>query len=101
VPVPHFGLALTVDQFHSLSERMKAASVRPCQEQAMPLADTLTAFKYCCTVQVSFELEPHVRFEGQPGEQWTMFVKDPSGNCLEFKAMTNPKNLFAKYVVDS
>ncbi len=43
--------------------------------------------------------QPHIRFEGKPGEQWTMFFKDPSGNALEFKAMTNPKNLFAKYVV--
>lgn len=73
VPVPHFGLALTIEQFHALSARMKEA-------------------------KVSFELEPHVRFVGQPGEQWTMFVKDPSGNCLE--AMTNPENLFAKYVVE-
>lgn len=38
--------------------------------------------------------------QGQPGEQWTMFFKDPSGNNLEFKAMTNPANLFAKYNVD-
>lgn len=38
--------------------------------------------------------------QGQPGEQWTMFFKDPSGNNLEFKAMTNPSNLFAKYNVD-
>ena len=38
-------------------------------------------------------------FVGQPGEQWTMFFKDPSGNALEFKAMTNPENLFAKYFV--
>lgn len=37
---------------------------------------------------------------GQPGEQWTMFFHDPSGNALEFKAMTNPENLFAKYRVD-
>ena len=37
---------------------------------------------------------------GQPGEQWTMFFLDPSGNALEFKAMTNPDNLFAKYRVD-
>ena len=36
---------------------------------------------------------------GQPGEQWTMFFKDPSGNALEFKAMTTPQNLFAKYYV--
>lgn len=38
--------------------------------------------------------------QGQPGEQWTMFFKDPSGNNLEFKAMTTPSNLFAKYNVD-
>jgi extradiol dioxygenase family protein len=37
---------------------------------------------------------------GQPGEQWTMFFKDPSGNSLEFKAMTHPQNLFAKYYVE-
>lgn len=37
---------------------------------------------------------------GKPGEQWTMFFKDPSGNSLEFKAMTNPANLFAKYYVE-
>ena len=49
---------------------------------------------------VSFIIEPHLRFEHQPGEQWTMFFKDPSGNNLEFKAMTNPANLFAKYKVD-
>lgn len=75
VPVPHFGLALTIDQFHSLAERAQGAGVK-------------------------FEIEPHVRFTGQPGEQWTMFCKDPSGNCLEFKAMTTPANLFAKYRVD-
>ena len=73
VPVPHYGLALSVDQFHDLADRVSDA--------------------------VSFEIEPHVRFEGQPGEQWTMFFKDPSGNCLEFKAMTAPENLFAKYAV--
>lgn len=38
--------------------------------------------------------------QGQPGEQWTMFFKDPSGNNLEFKAMVHPENLFAKYNVD-
>ena len=41
----------------------------------------------------------HGRFEGAPGEQWTMFFKDPSGNNWEFKAMTSPENLFAKYNV--
>jgi extradiol dioxygenase family protein len=41
----------------------------------------------------------HYRFQGQPGEQYTMFFKDPFNNNLEFKAMTNPDNLFAKYLV--
>jgi len=75
VPVPHFGVCLTVPQFHTLAERLKQQ-------------------------QVQFIIAPHIRFEGQPGEQWTMFFKDPSGNNLEFKAMTNPNNLFAKYYVE-
>ena len=40
-------------------------------------------------------IEPTIRFKGQPGEQATMFLRDPSGNALEFKALTNPHNLFA------
>jgi uncharacterized protein len=75
VPVPHFGVALTIDQFHQFAERLKLKGV-------------------------IFEIEPHLRFVGQPGEQWTMFFRDPSGNALEFKAMTRPENLFAKYVVE-
>ncbi|ACI64466.1 glyoxylase domain-containing protein, partial [Thalassiosira pseudonana CCMP1335] len=76
VPVPHAGLALTVGEFHALAERVKKAGVH-------------------------FIIEPHLRFKGMPGEQWTMFFKDPSGNNLEFKAMTKVENLFAKYnVVD-
>lgn len=76
VPVPHAGLALPVDQFHELAERVRKAGV-------------------------TFIIEPHLRFKGQPGEQWTMFFKDPSGNNLEFKAMARQENLFAKYnVVD-
>lgn len=74
VPVPHFGLALSVEQFHILADRVKQAGV-------------------------NFVIKPHLRFAGQPGEQWTMFFKDPSGNALEFKAMTKPENLFAKYYV--
>lgn len=73
VPVPHFGVALSVDEFQALSKRVV--------EQG-----------------VEFVVEPHLRFVGRKGEQWTMFFKDPSGNNLEFKAMTNPENLFAKYV---
>jgi extradiol dioxygenase family protein len=44
--------------------------------------------------------QPQERFKGQPGEQWTMFLKDPSNNALEFKAMANPEFLFARYSVD-
>lgn len=74
VPVPHFGVALPVPHFHALAERLEAAGVH-------------------------FELEPHLRFRGAPGEQWCMFFRDPSGNALEFKAMTTPENLFAQYTV--
>lgn len=74
--MPHAGLALTVEQFHELAERVRKAGVK-------------------------FIIEPHLRFKDAPGEQWTMFFKDPSGNNLEFKAMTRMENLFAKYnVVD-
>ena len=74
VPVPHFGCALSVDRFHELAARLTEKSVQ-------------------------FIIKPHIRFTGQPGEQWTMFFKDPSGNSLEFKAMVHPENLFAKYTV--
>jgi extradiol dioxygenase family protein len=72
--VPHFGAALSVDAFHALAARLKGAGVK-------------------------FEIEPTLRFSGAPGEQWTMFFLDPSNNAIEFKAMTNPNNLFARYVV--
>ena len=76
VPVPHTGLALTEEEFHALAKRVRDAGI-------------------------DFIIEPHLRFKGMPGEQWTMFFKDPSGNNLEFKAMTKMENLFAKYnVVD-
>lgn len=74
VPVPHFGLALSVPQFKELVVRLRNNGI-------------------------IFIVEPHKRFVGQPGEQWTMFFKDPSGNNLEFKAMTTPENLFTKYNV--
>ena len=45
---------------------------------------------------VQFVIEPHIRFQGEPGEQATMFFKDPSGNALEFKAFADPARLFAK-----
>lgn len=75
VPVPHFGLQCpTYELWQNVIDRVKAAGV-------------------------SFIVEPTLRFEGQPGEQWTCFFKDPSGNNLEFKHMSKPENLFAKYNV--
>ena len=71
VPVPHFGIVLGVGEWKSLAERLVEAGTE-------------------------FVIAPTVRFEGQPGEQATMFLLDPAGNALEFKAMANPKNLFAK-----
>jgi extradiol dioxygenase family protein len=50
---------------------------------------------------INFIIPPHTRFEGMPGEQKTMFLKDPSGNNLEFKSMKTPENLFARYDVES
>ena len=71
VPVPHFGIVLPMDEWNALAERLADAG---CE----------------------FVIEPNVRFEGQPGEQATMFFLDPAGNALEFKAMADPANLFAK-----
>jgi extradiol dioxygenase family protein len=70
VPVPHFGLILTVPEFHRLAERLRAADV-------------------------DFVIEPYVRFEGETGEQWTMFLLDPAGNALEFKAFADDSQVFA------
>ena len=68
VPVPHFGVILSFDQFDDLLDQLKK------KKQA-------------------FIIEPKIRFEGQPGEQRTMFLKDPSGNALEFKAFKNLDSL--------
>lgn len=70
VPVPHFGVVLTMEQWRSLAQRVAAAGV-------------------------AFGIEPHLRFVGQPGEQATMFFYDPSGNALEFKAFAHDDMLFA------
>lgn len=71
VPVRHFGLVLPMDDWRALADRLRNAGVR-------------------------FVIEPHVRFVGQPGEQATMFLLDPCGNALEFKAFADPSRLFAK-----
>ncbi len=70
VPVPHFGLILTVQKFHELADRLRAAGT-------------------------TFVIEPYRRFEGEPGEQWTMFLHDPAGNALEFKAFADDAQVFA------
>jgi len=70
VPVPHFGVVLPWDDWHALADRLRAADVE-------------------------FVIEPYVRFKGEPGEQATMFLLDPSGNALEFKAFQDMAQLFA------
>ena len=71
VPVPHFGVVLTMDDWNQLADRLKKQ-------------------------KIEFIIEPYIRFKGEPGEQATMFFKDPSGNALEFKAFQNIEQLFAK-----
>lgn len=71
VPVPHFGVVLTMPAWESLAERLKAANV-------------------------AFVIEPYIRFKGEVGEQATMFFYDPAGNALEFKAFADLGQVFAK-----
>jgi len=70
VPVPHFGVVLTMEQWSDLADRLQASGVK-------------------------FVIEPTIRFRGQTGEQATMFFCDPSGNALEFKAFADDNQLFA------
>ena len=71
VPVRHFGAILPMAEWERLAARLKAAGQ-------------------------GFIIEPHVRFEGEVGEQATMFLLDPCGNALEFKAFKDIGRLFAK-----
>ena len=71
VPVPHFGVVLPPEEWRALAARLKTAGVE-------------------------FVIEPYTRFEGQPGEQSTMFFLDPAGNALEFKSFASPEGLFAR-----
>jgi len=71
VPVPHFGVVLDLPRWKDLAARLKTAGVR-------------------------FVIAPYVRFEGEVGEQATMFFLDPSGNALEFKAFADDRMVFAK-----
>jgi hypothetical protein len=69
VPMPHFGAILDWDRFEALADTLRAAGT-------------------------DFVLPPQVRFRGQAGEQATMFLLDPSGNALEFKAFRDPAQVF-------
>jgi extradiol dioxygenase family protein len=71
VPVRHFGIVLPMKDWEAMAERLKAQGT-------------------------AFVIEPYIRFQGQPGEQATMFFLDPSGNALEVKAFADIRMLFAK-----
>lgn len=71
VPVRHFGAVLDWDAWHDLAKKLRDADIE-------------------------FIIEPYIRFEGQVGEQATMFFLDPSGNALEFKSFKDPSQIFAK-----
>ena len=71
VPVPHFGVVLEWDTFHKFSDELTKKGVK-------------------------FIIEPYIRFEGQPGEQATMFFMDPAGNALEFKSFKDFNKIFEK-----
>ncbi|MBT8376974.1 MAG: VOC family protein [Bacteroidia bacterium] len=71
VPVPHFGVVLPWNIFNDFAHQLKQKNI-------------------------DFIIEPYIRFEGQTGEQATMFFKDPAGNALEFKALKDPSQIFAK-----
>jgi extradiol dioxygenase family protein len=70
VPVPHFGVVLTMNDWQALANKLEAANTE-------------------------FVIAPYIRFKGKPGEQATMFFKDPFGNALEFKAFADISQLFA------
>jgi extradiol dioxygenase family protein len=69
VPMPHLGLVLHLDDWRALADRLTAAGV-------------------------AFVLPPSVRFQGEPGEQWTMFFRDPSGNPIEIKGFREMEAVF-------
>ncbi|MEP2735602.1 MAG: VOC family protein [Erythrobacter sp.] len=70
VPIPHFGIVLTMPVWDALALKLKSADI-------------------------DFIIEPTVRFKGKPGEQATMFLRDPAGNALEFKGLADDAALFA------
>ncbi len=73
VPIGHFGLILEWDAWHALRDRLESRNV-------------------------AFIIGPRIRFQGQAGEQATLFIHDPSGNALEFKSFRNDRQIFAREV---
>lgn len=71
VPMPHFGLVLALDAWRDLADRLTQA-------------------------KVTFVLPPQVRFPGEPGEQWILFLRDPSGNPIEIKGFASPDAVYAR-----
>ncbi|MEJ8852033.1 VOC family protein [Variovorax rhizosphaerae] len=71
VPMPHFGLALALPDWRAMADRLEAAGT-------------------------DFVLKPQSRFEGQPGEQWTMFFRDPFGNPIEVKGFRSLETVYEK-----
>ena len=71
VPIPHFGCVVQFDQFEDIKKRLQ-------------------------NVNISFIVQPQIRFKNLQGEQWTMFVLDYSGNPLEFKSFVNHKEIFSQ-----
>jgi extradiol dioxygenase family protein len=70
VPVRHFGVILSMEEWQELSDRLTSEGIE-------------------------FIIEPYIRFKGEAGEQATMFFLDPSGNALEFKAFADKSQIFA------
>lgn len=71
VPMPHFGLVLDVPRWQAMAGRLREAGTE-------------------------FVVQPHLRYPGEPGEQWTMFFCDPCDNPIEAKAFTSPDGLYAR-----
>lgn len=70
IPVRHFGLVLPWEEWHAKAEALRQRGI-------------------------AFLVEPHLRFEGQIGEQATLFLADPAGNAIELKSFRDPSRLFA------
>jgi hypothetical protein len=71
VPMPHLGLVLPADEWHAMARRLREAGT-------------------------AFVIEPHLRFAGQSGEQWTMFFRDPSGNPIEVKGFADLDRVYER-----